>query len=129
MLAIDTDLIVRYLVADDAGQAARTRRLIDNNDVFVCTTVLLETEWVLRGVYGFSALQCAKALTDFAGLPRVILEDPTAVTKALAWMGRRVDFADALHLVKAEGCDAFISFDRNFAAAANALGGIKVRAP
>jgi predicted nucleic-acid-binding protein len=48
MLAIDTNLIVRYLVGDDLGQAARARRLIDNNDnnnVFVCTTVLLETEW------------------------------------------------------------------------------------
>ena len=68
MLAIDTNLIVRYLVGDEPGQAARARRLIDNNDVFVCTTVLLETEWVLRSVYGFSAVQCAKALSDFAGL-------------------------------------------------------------
>jgi predicted nucleic-acid-binding protein len=129
MLAIDTNLIVRYLVGDDAGQAAKARKLIDNNDVFVCTTVLLEAEWVLRSVYGFSARQCAKALADFAGLPLVALEDAAAVAKALGWMGQNVDFADGLHLAKAEGCDAFISFDRDFARAANALGGIKVRAP
>jgi predicted nucleic-acid-binding protein len=129
MLAIDTNLIVRYLVGDDAGQAAKARKLIDNNDVFVCTTVLLEAEWVLRSVYGFSARQCAKALADFAGLPRVALEDAAAVAKALGWMGQNVDFADGLHLAKAEDCDAFISFDRDFARAANALGGIKVRAP
>jgi predicted nucleic acid-binding protein len=66
MLAIDTNLIVRYLVGDDLGQAARARRLIDNNDVFVCTTVLLETEWVLRSVHGFSAAQCAKALSEIS---------------------------------------------------------------
>ena len=42
-----------YLVGDDPGQAARARRLIDNKDVFVCTTVLLEIEWALRSVYGF----------------------------------------------------------------------------
>ena len=54
MFAIDTNLIVRYLVGEDPGQAARARRLIGNNDVFVCTTVLLETEWVPRSVYGFS---------------------------------------------------------------------------
>jgi predicted nucleic-acid-binding protein len=129
MLAIDTNLVVRYLVDDDPGQAARARTLIDANDVFVCTTVLLETEWVLRGVYGFPSRQCAKALADFAGLPRVILEDPASVAKALGWMQRGVDFADGLHLAKSEGCDAFISFDRDFAKAANALGGIKVRAP
>jgi predicted nucleic-acid-binding protein len=129
MLGIDTNIIVRYLLADDPGQAATARRLIENNDVFVSTTVLLETEWVLRGVYGFSAIQCANALAEFAGLPQVTLEDTAAVVKALGWVRHRVDFADGLHLAKAEGCVAFISFDRDFARAANALGGIEVRAP
>jgi predicted nucleic acid-binding protein len=129
MLAIDTNLIVRYLVGDDPGQAARARKLIDTNDVFVCTTVLLETEWVLRSVYGFSAARCAKALTDFAGLPRTTLEDPTAAARALGWMRQGLDLADALHLATAEGCDAFVSFDQDFIKAANALGGFKVRAP
>jgi predicted nucleic-acid-binding protein len=129
MLAIDTNLIVRFLVNDDAGQAARARKLIDNNDTFVCTTVMLETEWVLRSVYGFSALQCAKALTDFAGLPRLRLEDTAVMSKALGWMREGIDFADALHLAKSAGCEAFISFDQSFAKAANALGDIKVRTP
>lgn len=129
MLAIDTNLIVRYLVADDPGQAARARKLIDGDDTYVCVTVMLETGWVLRSAYGFSAAQCAKALTEFAGLSRVTVEDAAAVAKALGWMRQGVDFADGLHLAKAEGCDAFISFDQDFAKAANALGGIKVRAP
>ena len=129
MLAIDTNLVVRYLVGDDRGQAARARRVIDNNDVFVCTTVLLETEWVLRSVYRFSAGQCAKALSGFAGLPRVNLEDATAAAKALGWMRQGLDFAGGLHLATAEHFEAFISFDQDFAKAANALGGIKVRAP
>ena len=129
MLAIDTNLIVRYLVNDDPGQAARACKLIDDNDVFVCVTVILETEWVLRSAYGFSAAQCAKALTDFAGLPRVTLEDAASVAKALGWMREGMEFADGLHLAKAEGCDAFISLDQDFAKAANTLEGIKVRAP
>jgi predicted nucleic acid-binding protein len=129
MLAIDTNLIVRYLVGDDPGQAARARRLIDNKDVVVCTTVLLETERVLRSVYGFSSAQCAKGLSDFAGLPRVKVEDAAAAALALGWMRKGVDFADGLHLAKAGACEAFISFDQDFAKAANALGGIKVRAP
>src|SRR3546814_5950370 len=95
MLAIDTNLIVRYLVNDDPGQAARARELIDNNDVFVCTTTVLESEWVLRSAYGFSAGQCARALRAFAGLPRVPLEDAAAVARALDWTRHGVDFADA----------------------------------
>jgi predicted nucleic-acid-binding protein len=129
MLAIDTNLVVRYLVADDPEQAAKARDLIDDHDVFVCTTVMLETEWVLRSAYGFSAAQCADALTGFAGLPRVTLEDVAAVAKALGWMRQGMDFADGLHLAKAEGCDAFVSFDRAFIKTANSLSGIKARAP
>ena len=117
------------MVGDDPEQAARARRLIDNNDVFVCTTVVLETECALRSAYGFPPARCATALAEFAGLPRVILEDSAAVVKALGWVGQGMDFADGLHLAKAEGCEAFISFDQAFAKAANSLRGIKVRAP
>jgi predicted nucleic acid-binding protein len=130
MLAIDTNLIVRYLMGDDPGQAARARKLIDNSDTFVCTTVMLESEWVLRSVYGFSAVQCAKALADFAGLPRVSMEDASAVAKALGWAHQGLDFANGLHLAKAaEACDAFVSFDRDFIKAANVLGIVKARVP
>jgi predicted nucleic acid-binding protein len=46
MLAIDTDLIVRYLTGDHPDQSRRARMPIDKESVFVCTTVLLETERV-----------------------------------------------------------------------------------
>ncbi len=129
MLAVDTNVVVRYLTGDHADQFAKAKALIDGQDVFVCTTVLLETEWVLRGVYGYRAAQLLQALRAFAGLPRIILEDPAVAAKALDWMAAGMDFADALHLVKAEGCEAFISFDQRFAAAANAVSAVKVRAP
>jgi predicted nucleic acid-binding protein len=129
MFAIDTNLIVRYLTGDHREQSAKARNLIDGEDVFVCTTVLMETEWVLRSVYGFAAAQLAKALRAFAGLPRVTLQDARLVAQALDWMERGMDFADALHLAKADGCEAFVSFDQRFARAANRLGAVKVRAP
>ena len=54
MRAVDTKVVVRYLTGDDPGQSAGARTVIDAGDVFVGTTVLLEGEWVLRSVYGFS---------------------------------------------------------------------------
>ncbi len=129
MLAIDTNLIVRYLTADHPEQSAQAKALIDSSDVFVCTTVLLETEWVLRGAYGFAASRVVPAMRSFAGLPHVALEDPALSARALDWMERGMDFADALHLAKAAECEAFISFDRRLAAAGNRLSGIPVRAP
>lgn len=129
MLAVDTNIIVRYLTADHPEQFAKANALIRGEDVYVCTTVLLETEWVLRRGYRFSRDQIIIALTAFAGLPRVVLEDPASAAKALEWMRSGVDFADALHLAKAAGCEAFVSFDQRFAAAANAFSEVKVRAP
>jgi predicted nucleic-acid-binding protein len=129
MLAVDANIIVRYLTRDDAEQFARASSLIRDEDVYVCTTVLLETEWVLRRGYRFSRERINAALAAFAGLPQVTLEDPALAAKALDWMRRRIDFADALHLAKAQGCEAFISFDRHFATVANAISEVKVRAP
>jgi predicted nucleic acid-binding protein len=129
MLAIDTNLIVRYLTGDHPKQSAQARKLIDGEDVFVGTTVLLETEWVLRSVYDYTAAQLATALRAFAGLKHVTLEEAAVTAQALDWMERGIDFADALHLAKAAGCDAFVSFDQRFARAANRLGTVKVRTP
>ena len=127
MLAVDTNIIVRYLTADHSEQFAKATALIDGQDVYVCSTVLLETEWVLRRGYRFSRDRIIAALTAFAGLPRVSLEAPALAAKALEWTRHGMDFADALHLAKADGCEVFVSFDRRIAAVANALSELKVR--
>jgi predicted nucleic-acid-binding protein len=75
VLAVDTNVIVRYLTADDPEQFAKASGLIRGEDVYVCTTVLLETEWVLRRGYRLSCDQIIAALSAFAGLPRVSLEE------------------------------------------------------
>lgn len=127
MLAIDTNVVIRYLVKDDPVQAAKARKLIVNNDVFVSTTVLLETEWVLRSVYAYESEQIATALASFAGLPRVTVQDALSTATAVDWMLKGIDFADALHLVQSSECEEFVSFDERFVKAANQLSRIPVR--
>jgi predicted nucleic-acid-binding protein len=129
VLAVDTNVIVRYLTRDDTEQFAKASALISGEVVYVCTTVLLETEWVLRRAYRFSREQVIAALAAFAGLPRVMLEDPASTAKALDWTRRGMDFADALHLAKAQGCEAFVSLDQRLVAAANAMSEVKVSSP
>ena len=129
MFAVDTNVVVRYLTGDDAEQFAKVNALIGGQDVYVCTTVLLETEWVLRRAYRFSRERVVAALAAFAGLPRVTLQDPALAAKALDWTRYGMDFADALHLAEAQGCEAFVSFDQRLAAVASALSDLKVHAP
>jgi predicted nucleic acid-binding protein len=127
MLAIDTNVVVRYLAGDHPEQSRKARALVDGEDIFVCTTVLLETEWVLRSVYGLTSVEAAKALSAFAGLESVTLEDAPLVAKALDWVIQGMDFADALHLANAEACDAMITFDRRFARIARKLSAVATR--
>jgi predicted nucleic-acid-binding protein len=115
MIAVDTNVVVRFLVRDDAGQAARAAELIRSGEIWISKTVLLETEWVLRSLYDFTPQSLAGALRALAGLGTVFLEDAGAVAKALDWFEQGLDFADALHLASAGNAKQFATFDRKFA--------------
>lgn len=127
LLVIDTNIVVRFLMGDTAEQAVRARRLVELNDTLLLTTVLLESEWVLRSVFGKSRTAIAKALGDFIAMPKVTIEEPARATKALALFGQGLDFADAIHLAAAHGHEAFVTFDR--ALARSGLGDMPVREP
>lgn len=114
MKAIDTNVVVRYLTADDPEQAAKARALVDAGSVFVATTVLLESEWVLRSVYGLSSNEVATALRAFSGLPGITTESPSLLREALDRAEAGMDFADALHLGSSGHCDTMLTFDRDF---------------
>ena len=129
MRAIDTNIIVRFLTADDKKQAKAARAAIEAGDIFIPTTVLLESEWVLRSGYGFTPDQIASSLRGLAGLPGISAEEPVALAQALDWMGEGMDFADALHLVKSDGCGAFLTFDRKLEKAAKGRSSVPVEAP
>jgi len=129
MLAVDTNVIVRYLTNDHPRQSPRARNLVDGQDVWVPTTVLLETEWVLRSVYRYTPTQVAIALRKFAGLPHVTVENAALAAQALNWAEQGMDFADALHLGAADHCEAFATFDTDFVKAAKKTSAGNVRSP
>jgi predicted nucleic-acid-binding protein len=123
VIAIDTNLVVRFLTRDDPAQAARAKALIDSQPVLLLKTVLLEAEWALRTVYRLDRRTIVAGLRDLAGLPRVEVEDGAAVARAFAWFDQGLDFADALHLASSGPADAFATFDRAFRRRAQALDG------
>lgn len=122
MLAVDTNVLVRYLTRDHPGQSPRARDLISDNDIWVAVTVVLETECVLRSGYRFAPADFADALCALAGLPRLQLQHPAEVAQALTLHRRGMDFADALHLMLREGCAEFLTFDRRLARLAGRVG-------
>ncbi|MFZ2727246.1 MAG: type II toxin-antitoxin system VapC family toxin [Methylococcaceae bacterium] len=115
MIAIDTNIIVRFLTRDDEEQYKKAYQIFaDSKQLFIPTTVILETEWVLRFSYKFPIERIVFALSGLLKLNNVNTENKSAVINALQWHQQGMDFADALHLASSLHTDKFLSFDKKF---------------
>ena len=122
MIALDTNVVVRLLTNDDPSQAAEAARLVASEPVFLPLSVVLETEWVLRSVYGLGRETVANAFRSLLGIASVAAEAVDRVGQALDWYERGFDFADALHLASAAqvGAERIATFDGRFLRLTNA---------
>ena len=127
MLAIDTNIVIRFLTRDHEGLARRALEIVSNNEVFVPLTVVLEAEWVLRDVYEMPRDEVIRELRRFCGLERVTVGAADVVERALAYAEGGLDVADALHLAQATECEAFVTLDKPLARRAKRLPEARVR--
>src|SRR3954467_4007903 len=119
MIAVDTNIIVRLLTGDEPKQEAAARSLFASEEIWIAKTVLLETGWVLRSLYGFHESAIRDALTKLLGLKNVHTEDKASIADALALTAHGIDLADAIHLSSQPTGALFVSFDRSFVRRAN----------
>ena len=129
MNAVDTNLLVRYLVQDDREQARRTERIIEGESFLIATTVLLETEWVLRDVYGYSPTQVGEALRALIALPTVVLQSPETAVLALESMSQGWTSRRAPPCQRATNCETFYTFDKALVRRSKRQNRIRVAAP
>lgn len=120
MKALDTNVIVRLLVADDEAQAERAVQVLGRAEsarqqLYVSTLVLLELVWVLDAAYGCSRAEILDALEQLTLLPVLKIERLDAVHRMIAESRRgNQDLADLLigSCALDAGCDAVLTFDR-----------------
>lgn len=115
MIAADTNIIVRLIVADDERQLASALDLVSREDVYVSLTVLLETEWVLRSRFGYSRADIHAALDALPSLLRLHVEAPDDVNWALGRYAIGGELADYLHIASARAIGRFASFEKKLA--------------
>ena len=126
MIAVDTNILIRFFTRDDERQAHRAASLIQKNEIWIAKTVVLETEWVLRNLYGFSKPEVLAALRSLSGLDNIHLEDSANVIKALDWAAAGLDFADALHIASSQEARPFATLDDKLAKRAKRITGVNV---
>ncbi len=123
MIAVDTNIFVRYAVKDDHKQTVTATEFLRNNNCIILKTVLLELAWVLssQASYKLSRSVVAERLRHICGLPTITVEDASGAAQAITWYEQGMDFADALHLASSTSCSGFATMDRKMTAKASGL--------
>ena len=123
MIAVDSNVIVRFLVRDDEKQSAVVYKHLKRAEAarerfFIPLAVLLETIWVLQSVYDKSRAQILDAIQDLRQMPVFEFERDEVVERVVS-DGRtgKADLSDLLiaHSARASGCESGITFDKRAA--------------
>lgn len=116
-IAADTNVLVRFLTWDDADQAAKAARAIEDADaVFISTIVLCEVVWVLSRAYRCKAADIADALRGLIE-SRTVETNRAAAEAGLRFLEAGGDFADGVILFEAGKAKVarLLTFDRTLA--------------
>ncbi|MBC8211396.1 MAG: type II toxin-antitoxin system VapC family toxin [Gammaproteobacteria bacterium] len=121
MNALDTNVLVRFLVQDDGNQCARVNRLLhdaerDKKSLFVPLLVVLELIWVLQSVYEVERRELLEAIASLLQLPVLEFEKKTVIREFIRSANQSSSgLADLLigESSKASGCEAVLTFDKD----------------
>lgn len=122
MIGLDTNVLVRYIMQDDAAQSAKASALLDALTVedqgWISIVSVVELAWVLGVAYGLNRAQLTEALEALLRTKELSVERAAIVWKALrVYRDSKADFADCLIACTAmsAGCERTVTFDRGAA--------------
>ena len=123
MKGLDTNVLVRFLVGDDAEQAEKVYLVFkqtetENKQLLVPLVVVLELLWVLESVYAIPREEILDSLGDLTLMPIMKFEQLSVLQEFLRVApSNNVDLSDLLIgcSAKGQGCEALLTFDRKAA--------------
>ena len=123
MIALDTNVVVRFLVRDDEKQAVLARQRLKQAEVsrerlLIPLLVVLETIWVLESAYDKTRAEILDAIRAMRQMSVLEFEGSEVIERLLADGSEYgADLADILiaHSARAQGCESGITFDKEAA--------------
>lgn len=120
MIAIDTNVLVRWALRDDEAQFLVAERLLEQ-PCWVGWTVWLEFGWVLMSVAGLSRSAMADVLEAVCAIETLHFDRPERLHWAIARFREAGDYADLIHLAACADHSRFVSFEKRLARQAGGL--------
>lgn len=123
MTGVDTNVLVRYVVADDPEMHERAATFFDSscsadNPAYLNLVVLVETVWVLKKAYGATKEELIQLLEALSITKQILIQDRDSVHFAIThFKESECEFADCLivALNNHADCSSTVTFDRNAA--------------
>ena len=122
MIALDTNVLVRFLVQDDPDQARLAgdvmARLTDASPGFVGREVQVELVWVLERAYRLGRAEIAEALDGLLASTDLVIEGADQVAPTLELYRKEgFGFADLMidAAARRAGASVVVTFDRKAA--------------
>ncbi len=115
MIAIDTNVILRFLTRQPKAQFESARALFQKGGLFVSTPVVMEVYFTLTGsVLTFSEDQALAALDAVLQLPGVTVQNADEVFAAIGYARQGMPFKDACVLAFSVTATSLLTFDKAF---------------
>ena len=122
MLGLDTNILLRYVLKDDAAQLMTAARIIEKECTtdqpgFINQIVLCEFVWTLARAYDYPRARIVQVMAALLRVDRLSVEEPEEVASAVAAFEGGADFSDALVSMRNRriGCSSTLTFDRRAA--------------
>ncbi|RLB74991.1 MAG: VapC toxin family PIN domain ribonuclease [Deltaproteobacteria bacterium] len=120
MKAIDTNILIRFLIGDDELQAKKVYTIfktaeLEKKELFVPLLVILEMVWVLESVYDIPRAEILDSINDLLLMPIFKFDQLSTLQQfAHSAQGNTYDLSDLLiaHSAKTNGCETVITFDK-----------------
>ena len=120
MKALDTNLLVRFLIADDVKQAKKVRQLFkkaekNKSELFVTLLVIIELIWVLESVYDIARKDIVAVINDMLEMPIFKFEHQSTLYEFTnTAKANKIDLSDLLISLSAKTlkCETTLTFDK-----------------
>lgn len=125
MKSLDTNVLARWLLRDDAAQAAAADAIMDG-PIEITPTVIVELGWVLESIGGMTREQLSRAILSILSIEDAVFADRDRLRWAVDRYRAGADWADMVHLVSTLHARCFATFDKSLARDAGAAAPVEV---
>ncbi len=122
MLTIDTNILLRYALNDNAKLSAKAKHIVEGDTCYVPLLALAEMGFVLGSVYEAKAAEVVAYARSLMRQKNLRFEHESRVIQALAGVDAGLDWFDALLWAAAPVQHEFVTLDKKFANKATKLG-------